>query len=561
MKIYLLLLGIIHSITCFSQTLSISVPEDEFGIDETHFLIISRIQDIEDYQNLVNYNEVLITFGDNNYKFITNPDSLTYSNSYIIKPINSSNQYTLYFTQLPIVLINADVPIVDEPKVLATLTYTNDEQTVSSSIGIELRGGSSQAFPKKTYDIEFWEDQTGDDNKNMKFGELRKDDDWILDALYNEPLRLRNYTASKLWKQLHTPHYTEDEEDAKSGADAMYVEMFLNGQYNGLYNLSEQVDRKQLKLKKFNGSMRGELYKGIDWGGATTFSSLPSFDNNNRTWGGYSFKYPDSDEITDWNNLYQFTDFVMNSSESDFANSIWSKFDKDNFIDYFLFLNLIRATDNIGKNIYVGKYKSSSPYFFTPWDLDGCFGTIWDGTYKNITNDILANGFMDRIIDENPNNSFVNTATKWFEYRNNIFALDSLSNSITKQYNFLRDHKIYERESLVYSNYPFDNQSYTYTLNWLENRLAYLDLYFGNVLSVKQVTTPNKLSIYPNPATSKIYINSDGQLYDKNYKIFSNLGQLVSKGTIKNEQIKIDKLDKGIYYIAIDGASFKLIKK
>ncbi|MDC9724200.1 MAG: CotH kinase family protein [Urechidicola sp.] len=559
MKINLLLLSLVYSTICSSQILTINVAENKFGIDEIHSIIISRIQNINDYSDISNYNEVVINLGQNNYSFISIPNSLEYTNSYLVEDTNSSIQYTLYFTQLPIVLINTDNTIVDEPKVLANLVYNDDEQTVSSNIGIELRGGSSQSYPKKTYDIEFWEDETGDENRDVQFGELREDDDWILDALYNEPLRIRSYTANKLWKQMYAPYHIEDEPNAKSGADVMYVEMFLNGQYNGIYNLSEQVDRKQLKLKKFNGNMRGELYKGYSWG-ASTFTSLPSYNNSNRVWSGYEFEYPDEDEITDWNNLYQFTDFVMNSSESDFATNIWSEFVEDNFIDYFLFLNLIRATDNTGKNIYLGKYKVNEPYFYVPWDLDGCFGTIWNGTNENITNDILTNGFMSRVINENPSNTFANIANKWFDYRNYIFSTVSLSNSITQQYIFLQDNKIYERESLVYSNYSFDYQSLTYTQNWIENRLEYLDAYFEAVLSVNSITTSNKYRIYPNPVTYRVHIDSKEGTNGKNYKIYNITGQQVSSGVIEDELIYVERLDKGIYFIIIDDKSFKLIK-
>jgi len=375
MKAYLLILTLVYSTFVCSQTLTINVSENKFGIDENLSLIVSRIQNIDDYTDIGNYNEIVLNLGQNSYRFISTLNNLTYTNSYIVEDINSSNQYTLYFTQLPIVTIDTENTFIDEPKVLANLVYTDDEQTATSNIGIELRGGSSQSYPKKTYDIEFWEDETGDENRDVQFGELREDDDWILDALYNEPLRIRSYTANKLWLQMYTPFHIDDEPNAKSGADVMYVEMFLNGQYNGIYNLSEQVDRKQLKLKKYNGNMRGELYKGASWG-ASTFTSLPSYNNNIRVWSGYEFEYPDDDEITDWNNLYQFTDFVMNSSESDFTSSIWSKFVEENFINYFLFLNLIRATDNTGKNIYLGKYKANEPYFYIPWDLEDCFGTI-----------------------------------------------------------------------------------------------------------------------------------------------------------------------------------------
>ena len=94
----------------------------------------------------------------------------------------------------------------------------------------------------------------------------------------------------------------------------------------------------------------------------------------------------------------------------------------------------------------------------------------------------------------------------------------------------------------------------------VKNRLAYLDIYFGNALSVKSTTISNKFNIYPNPAINKINVISTGELNNKNYKIFNSIGQLVGKGNIENEQIKINRLDKGLYFIIIDGASSKLIK-
>ena len=560
MKKYFLILCSFFSIICNSQKLVINVPENNFGTDDTLSIIVSQIQNINHYENLSDYDEIDITLDECNYSFASKPSNLKYSNSYLIINDSNLNQYTLYLTPLPIVSIESNNTIVDEPKVLANFTYSDTEKTTKSNIGIELRGGYSQSFPKKTYDIEFWKDDIGNERADMQFGELRNDDDWILDALYNEPLRIRSYIANKLWKELHTPYYVDDEPKAKSGADVMYVEMFLNKRYNGIYNLSEQVDKKQLKIKKFNEAMRGELYKSTYWGDANTFNSLPYYNNSNRKWGGYEFKHPDKDQMTDWENLYQFTDFVINSSTSDFAYSIWSKFVKNNFTDYFLFLNLIRATDNTGKNIYLCKYKVDEPYIYVPWDLDACFGTIWTGDNEYITDDILTNGFIDRVIDENPNNTFTSIARKWFDYRKDVFNLNSLSNSITNQYNFLHDNKVYERESLVYANYSFDNHSLLYTLNWLENRLAYLDIYFEDVVSANSITISNEFSIYPNPTINKIHFNSDKELNDEEYKIFNCMGQLESSGSIKNKQINIEKLYKGIYYIIIDEKSFKFIK-
>jgi len=560
LKSYLLILAVLYFSLSNSQTLSINITEKKFGLDQIHLIIVSRLQNIDEYQDIGDYNEINIRLGDRNYRFISPPDNLSYTNSYVVEDMMSSDQFVLYFTPLPIISIETNNIIVDEPKVQAVFTYSDNEQTLSSNIGIEIRGGVSQSYPKKTYDIEFWDDEMGNLNVDMKFGHLREDDDWILDALYNEPLRLRSYTANKLWKQIQVPYYVNYEPKAKSGADVMYVEMFLNGVYNGLYNLSEPIDRKQLKIKKFNDNLRGELYKGYNWG-ASTFTSLPSYNNNSRVWGGYEFEYPKSSEITDWSSLYQFTNFVINSSESEFENDIWSRFEKDNFINYFLFLNLIRATDNTGKNIYLAKYKQGEPYFYIPWDLDGCFGTIWNGTNLNITNDILTNGFISRVIDRNPKNILIDIANKWFENKNHVFSYASLSESVRQQYETLDNNKIYERESLVYSNYSFEIQDLNYTLDWIQNRLNFLDDYFLMMLSTIDVSITNKITFFPNPATDKIQVDSEVSLTDNFYKIFNANGQTIGSGYLINRQINIEKLEKGIYYVLLGNVSFKFIKK
>lgn len=560
MKSYLLILAVLYFSLSNSQTLSINITEKKFGLDQIHLIIVSRLQNIDEYQDIGDYNEINIRLGDRNYRFISPPDNLSYTNSYVVEDMMSSDQFVLYFTPLPIISIETNNIIVDEPKVQAVFTYSDNEQTLSLNIGIEIRGGTSQSYPKKTYDIEFWDDEMGNLNVDMKFGQLREDDDWILDALYNEPLRLRSYTANKLWKQIQVPYYVNYEPKAKPGADVMYVEMFLNGVYNGLYNLSEPIDRKQLKIKKFNDNLRGELYKGYTWG-ASTFTSLPSYNNNSRVWGGYEFEYPKNSEITDWSSLYQFTNFVINSSESEFENDIWSRFEKDNFINYFLFLNLIRATDNTGKNIYLAKYKQGEPYFYIPWDLDGCFGTIWNGTNLNITDDILKNGFISRVIDRNPKNILIDIANKWFENKNHVFSYASLSEAVRQQYEILDNNKIYERESLVYSNYSFEIYDLNYTLDWIQNRLNFLDDYFLMMLSTIDVSITNKITFFPNPATDKIQVDSEVSLTDNFYKIFNANGQTIGSGYLINRQINIEKLEKGIYYVLLGNVSFKFIKK
>lgn len=477
---------------------------------------------------------------------------------------HGQEEFQLYFSAFPLISIAINTPIVDEPKRLANFIFADDQEIKISSVGIELRGGSSQNYPKKTYDLEFWDDLEGDDSADMQFGSLREDDDWVLDALYNEPLRLRALTSHKLWLDIHAPHYIDEEDKAKSGADVMYVDLFLNGEYRGVYMLSEQVDRKQLKVKKLgdNNEIRGEVYKAESWvTGNVTYTGLPTFNNNSSLWGGQELKHPDEDDIIDWSYLYDFTDFIMNSSDSEFQSNIAQQVHLGNSIDYFIFLNLLRATDNRGKNVYTAKYNQDYPYFFVPWDLDGVFGTKWTGANDNNYNDILSNGLFDRLIHATGTSVIRDKAAqRWFELREGIFADDELELRLVDNYELLSDNRVYEREALVWQNYLYDESSKNYMTTWLANRLIYLDDYFGQLLNSNEFEQQSGFKVFPNPS-SDIFIVDNNFNSPKDYLILDFQGKLIVKGQLdkENNTLNLSKVSKGIYLLNIENSTEKLI--
>ncbi|MGB5982392.1 MAG: CotH kinase family protein [Nonlabens sp.] len=559
MRFKLFILFTISFVVAHSQNLNIIKHVGEFGIDETRSLIITRWDDSLSATDLSNYSSVSLSLDNRPFTFSSAPSNLGLNQNYFIGDNLTGNVYTLYFTNLPLVSINSTSTIIDDPKVLADFTYADQFQNVSSQIGIELRGASSLSFPKKTYDLELWADAAGNDSRDLSFAGMRDDDDWVLDALYNEPLRIRSFLANKLWLDLHSPHYLNDEPNAKAGADAAYVELFVNGDYRGIYNLMEQVDKKQLQLKSYNGSVRGELYKGETWG-ASTFWNTPVIDNTSRYWGGFEMKYPDEDDITDWTPVESFVDFVIDSSNTDFNSQIFTLFNKENFIDYFIFLNLLRATDNTGKNIYLAKYRNGFPYFHTPWDLDGCFGTIYNGNQENITDDILSNGLISRILRQNPENVKETMALRWFELRNGLINDIELADRINTLFNKFTNEKIYERESLVYTNYNYDANDLNYIQNWITARTQFLDQYFGRFLSSDQLNK-TEFKIYPNPARDYLEIQAESNLEGLEYTITNALGQMLRSGTISENEIDVNDLVPGIYLLSVDGNSVRFIKQ
>lgn len=556
MKQLLTAIFLLNAFFSLSQVLTLDLPDTQAYVDQELRLIVARIDDMDRYSDLSGFSALEAVIDTMVYRFDGLPSSLDYESAY--EATADGSRYTLYFTELPLIGIESQDSIVDEPKVLGTLTYTDEIQTLSTAIGVELRGGSTLTAPKNTLDIELWQDAITMESRDEKFGDLRSDDDWILDAMYNEPLRMRSFFAHKLWLEMHSLYYKDEEPKAKSGADVLYVELFLNGRYNGVYALSEQLDRKQMKLKSYKEEIRGELYKGTTWG-APTYGNPPTFNNASREWAGYEYKYPKEDEATDWQSVFDFVSFVNSASDEDFVNEIWDRFDYDNYLDYFIFLNVLRATDNTGKNIYLSKYKRDEPYFNVPWDLDGCFGTVWNGEKEDVTNDILTNGFIDRVIELNPHNYNVTVAARWKDYRTDLLSTDRLLTFFEERFDYFKDNKVYEREALVYPNYPFDEESLAYMDAWIRERMSFLDTYFDALTSVVDVESNNKILLYPNPVNGRIYLENTIVYLNEDYKIMNERGQIVMRGKIQTDSISIDRLTSGVYVFFVDGLQSRFV--
>lgn len=149
-------------------------------------------------------------------------------------------------SNLPIVIINTDngASIPDEPKIGATMKilYVNDTTinylsnqddpaylNYNGRIGIECRGSTSQGHNKKPYGFETRMD---DDitNNNVSLLGLPAENDWVLNAMNDEPSYVRDCLSYYLASQLG--HYAPR---------TKYCEVIVNGDYRGLYFLTEKI--------------------------------------------------------------------------------------------------------------------------------------------------------------------------------------------------------------------------------------------------------------------------------------------------------------------------------
>ncbi len=235
---------------------------------------------------------------------------------------------------------------------------------------------------KRNYRIKFVNEEDSTKQNHRFFG-LRNDNSWILDAGQMDFLRVRNRVSTDLWLDMaRRPWYSDTLPNAHNGSRGQMVEVMLNGEYRGIYNMCEPIDRKQLKLKRYdeeNREFHGELWMAYTWTRTVSMSD-PAKRNSTVYWDGFEVKYPDFDEIrrANWTTLENAVWFAKRADESESVriDSMGYYFDVPVMQDYFIFIATLQALDNESKNIFYACHDIAEHPRLTmiPWDLDICLG-------------------------------------------------------------------------------------------------------------------------------------------------------------------------------------------
>ena len=555
----LLALLLLLTSTLFAQGEGIELPETHYGYDAERKLVVAHLPAALSTGPVTG-----VTSGDFRVAFSEARVNLRTDTTYA-GTTAGGDTVTVAFTNLPLVKIDFAGELLNRTKRPATFTYADGEREVTADIGARYRGSHSLRFPKKSLDLEFREGPDSDETVDVTFGDLREDDDWVLDALYNEPLRVNSYVGRKLWLDLHTPYYQEDEDEARAGADAMFVEVFFQGGYHGLYLLSEQVDRSQLKLKKFkDGELRGELYKANDRTAGTRFEEQPPLTiENDGTYAGWELKHPDEDESDGYQNLYDVLGFVANSSDVEFRAGAAERFELGSVADYFIFLNAASLTDNFAKNTYLARYEEDAPYFFVPWDLDVAFGNGFEGDRNEETDFLVTNNLFDRLLAASPAGYKEQLCGRYEALRKDLLSPDSIAARFATQVAYLKANGVYARETMRWdTSVNYSDEQIEFYGQHVSGHLAYLDRELcGLSTAVRdRPTEAGDMYVYPNPATRQLTVVHPFTGAQR-YVIYGAAGRLVAEGTVTEGRGVVDvaRLTPGVYVLRLADRVTRLV--
>ena len=256
-------------------------------------------------------------------------------------------------TNLPTVVINTqnakDITSKEEyiPSNIYIISEDGTNLLSTTETGIRGRGNASWSFPKKPYKIKFAE-------KHQVLGSPANDKKWTLINNYGDKTLMRNILAFEVSRRVgmaYTPFCTP-------------VDVILNGEYQGCYQLCDQVETGKGRVDAKDGFfIEIDAYANTE---AVYFYSAKGIP--------VTVKHPDDDKITP----EQLT-FIKNYFAR-MENSVFSSNYKDKNTGYRKYLDL----DSFLKNFIVGEFCGNTD---TYWSVnmykdaaDGVFftGPVWD---------------------------------------------------------------------------------------------------------------------------------------------------------------------------------------
>jgi len=513
-------------------------------------------------------------------------------------------------SNLPIIVINSSgQSIVDEPKITASMgiidngfgvrnNVTDPFNNYDGKIGIEIRGSSSQSFPKKQYGLEL-RNNLGEGINAPLLG-MPAEEDWVLFAPYNDKSLMRDALAYKLGRDLgwYAPR-------------TRFCEVVINGEYQGIYVLIEKIkrDKNRVDVNKLNpdeisgDNLTGGYLIKIDkntgsGNGGWTSTFLPPNRSNIQTIF-FQYDYPKAADIAPQQKTYikdlmaSFESTLAGTNFNDPVQGYTRYIDVDSFIDFYIANEVGKNVDGYRLSTYLYKQKDSDGgklHMGPIWDFNLGFGNANYCTKGNpegwVTNfnTICPQDFWlipfwwNRLNQDGVYRSKM--AARWAELRADKFQTNRITGYIDSVYMVLNaesQQRNFQRWPVlgqyVWPNY-FVGSSFLEEVNWLKswvtNRLNWMDANMPQVITGAGEVADFTVSASPNPFNQEITI--EYTLINPatfSIELFDSMGRAINTTSESRLQsgtytlsIPAQQLPAGMYYYrATAGSGFPIAGK
>tara|TARA_Y200000002_G_scaffold145201_1_gene120087 strand:+ start:6174 stop:7568 length:1395 start_codon:yes stop_codon:yes gene_type:complete len=402
--------------------------------------------------------------------------------------------------------------ILDEPKTMADLTVLENDNQSNYKIGIEIRGSSSQSFPKKSYGFES-KNSSYTEDIDVSIGGFPSEEDWILYGPYTDKSLIRNKLVFDLSNSI-----------GFKASNTKFYKLFINDENKGLYLLMEKIKRdvNRVNISKFDensdvGGFIVKIDKPTSEGATcnTCYSESFSFRSNYNTEGNiteeseiyFIYHYPKPSDIN--NNQKQYIISSINTFESVLAKDNFDYSESpdylnfiniDSFIDFFIINELTKNIDGYRLSTYLNKDPDGKLKMGPIWDFNLAFGnanycegskaTGWGYKFNSVCpGDIWQIPFWwDRLMESEYFKDRLKN--RWEELRQNKLSNLAINNIIDSHVKVLSNSDIINENFIywpilgkwVWPNSFIGNshdEEITYMKEWIERRLSWMDQHMG----------------------------------------------------------------------------------
>ncbi len=253
------------------------------------------------------------------------------------------------------------------------------------NIGFRLRGNTSRQSAKKSFKVSF-----NTYEKGRKYQGLEKFD---LNGEHNDPSIARAKICWELYREAGVP-----------ASRANHIELYINGQYFGLYIHVEHVDEVFVKNRFHNND--GNLYKCLWPADLKYLGSNPHFY---KIMAGDRRVYELKTHVIqdDYSDLAAFIDVLNRAPVADLPCELEPLFDVNTYLKVMALDILTANWDGPifnKNNFYLYHDQKTDRFVYIPFDLDNTFGIDWfqiDWAKRNIYqwgHDTEARPIYERIL-------------------------------------------------------------------------------------------------------------------------------------------------------------------
>jgi spore coat protein H len=275
-------------------------------------------------------------------------------------PPTDATQYLREYG-LPVVHVTLSPEVNDDTQQPATIFYQG--HTFSGAFA-KYRGATSRKYPKRSYTLKFDKSDPFIDRARGFDGAERV----VLTTTFDDNSYLRQRLAYALWNRASASHLP---------IHAFNAVVFIDGQYKGLYVLSDHIDDDFLDDAGVFG--HANLYKARKHDANFRLSS-PDGDPKPNLHAGYTKEegFPEASEPDAFADLDALVQWIATAPDDEFARDFDQRMVQSEFEDWLMFVCLIQATDSAGKNSYLyHDPRESAPeprWRYLPWDFNASFG-------------------------------------------------------------------------------------------------------------------------------------------------------------------------------------------